>query len=336
LRAAQHYDVAAILMAGDLFDSAEPHEDWWRGFAEALTKGTRGWERPIVLLPGNHDPVRVGSVYHREHAFRHALPTWVHVVDAPGFELPLGEHAVVLANPCTTEAGAEDLALALPARAPGDTRLRIGLVHGSTFDLEGHQTNFPIAADAPVQRGLDYLAIGDTHGYRILPREDAVAPIVYPGAPEPTRLGEQGAGGVVIVHLERPGVRPQLVWERVGEWTFRDEIIENVASLRVLARELTSKTVLQLRLTLTVSPADAREVERLLVTLEGDRARRGKVGAVLVDRTAYRVRAEAPENLLSGAPDAVQDVAQALMRDGSDEAARALRLLADLYAEVSS
>ena len=311
-------------------------------FCTSASISTNGTQRrfasrgPIVLLPGNHDPVRVGSVYHREHAFRRALPTWIHVVDAPGFELALGDHAVVLANPCTNEAGAEDLALALPSRLPGDTRLRIGLVHGSTFDLEGHQTNFPIAADAPCLRGLDYLAIGDTHGYRVLPRQDAVAPIVYPGAPEPTKLGEQGSGGVVIVLLDRPGVRPQLVWERVGEWTFRDEAIENVASLQVLARELTPKTVLQLRLQLTVSPTEAREVDRLLGLLEGDRARRGKASALLVDRTGYRVRAEAPESLLSGAPDAIQEVAQALMRDASDEASRALRLLADLYVEVSS
>lgn len=335
LRAAQQYDVAAVLMAGDLFDSAEPHEDWWRGFADTLTRGSREWQRPIVLLPGNHDPVRVGSVYHREHAFRRALPAWVHVVDAPGFELSLGDDAVVLANPCVTEAGAEDLALALPERAPGDTRLRIGLVHGSTFDMEGYQTNFPIAADAAVRRGIDYLAIGDTHGYRVLPREDAVAPIVYPGAPEPARRGEQGAGGVVIVHLERPGVRPQLLWERVGEWSFRDEIVESVASLRVLAREITSKTVLHVELRLTVSPVEAREIERLLVSLEGDRARRGKAGALLVDRSGYRIRAESPDQLLSGAPETVREVAEAFMREGTDEASRALRILADLYAEVS-
>ena len=69
-------------------------------------------------------------------------------------------------------------------------------MHGSTFDLQGYQTNFPIARDAPQQRGLDYLAVGDTHGYREIP-ENGVAPIVYPGAPEPTRFGESGAGSVV-------------------------------------------------------------------------------------------------------------------------------------------
>ena len=40
----------------------------------------------------------------------------------------------------------------------------------ATFDMPGYQTNFPIARDATAQRGLDYLAVGDTHGYREIPR----------------------------------------------------------------------------------------------------------------------------------------------------------------------
>ena len=33
-----------------------------------------------------------------------------------------------------------------------DERLRIGCVHGCTFDIDGYQTNFPIRRDAGVQR----------------------------------------------------------------------------------------------------------------------------------------------------------------------------------------
>jgi DNA repair exonuclease SbcCD nuclease subunit len=130
-----------------------------------------------VLLPGNHDPLNSGSVYQKEHPFRQMLPPWVHVVDCDGFELPVGANAVVYAAPCRSTAGAEDLALALPSRLRDDGRIRIGLVHGSTFDLPGYQTNFPIAVDATAQRGLDYLAVGDTHGYREIPK-NGVAPIV--------------------------------------------------------------------------------------------------------------------------------------------------------------
>ena len=40
-----------------------------------------------------------------------------------------------------------------------DDKIRIGLVHGSTFDAVDCQTNFPIAKDAAALRGFDYLAI---------------------------------------------------------------------------------------------------------------------------------------------------------------------------------
>ena len=190
LSVAEQYAVDVVLWAGDIFDTPEPGEDWWRGFANVLTS-RHGWSRPVVLLPGNHDPIRPQSVYHPDHPFRKLLPAWVHVVDSDHFELAVGPDAVLLAAPCRSMAGAEDLALSLPGRMEGDTRIRVGLVHGSTFDIEGYQTSFPIAPDAPKQRGLDYLAVGDTHGFRVI-AEGGVAPIVYPGAPEQTDSASQG------------------------------------------------------------------------------------------------------------------------------------------------
>jgi DNA repair exonuclease SbcCD ATPase subunit len=74
---------------------------------------------------------------------RRLLPAWVHVVDREGFALDLSPDAVLHAVPCRSQAGEKDLARQLPARAAGDERLRIGLVHGMTFDLAGHETNFP-------------------------------------------------------------------------------------------------------------------------------------------------------------------------------------------------
>src|SRR5436190_18292668 len=196
LSVADQYAVDAVLWAGDIFDTPEPSEDWWRGFAEVLTT-RQGWTRPVVLLPGNHDPVKLNSVYHADHPFRALLPDWVHVVDSDTFELPLADDAVLLAAPCRSMAGAEDLALSLPCRANGDGRIRVGLVHGSTFDMDGYQTSFPIARDAPQQRGLDYLAVGDAHAFRVI-TENARAPIVYPGAPEQTRFGESRTGQVAL------------------------------------------------------------------------------------------------------------------------------------------
>jgi hypothetical protein len=113
---------------------------------------------PVVLLPGNHDPLLADSVWSPGHPFRSALPAYVHVVDRDDFELALGPEAVVLARRCRSRAGERDLAMALPERPPGDVRIRVGLVHGTSFDSPDWQTNFPVRRDAGVLRGLDYLA----------------------------------------------------------------------------------------------------------------------------------------------------------------------------------
>ena len=116
--------------------------------------------------PGEHDPLTPNSVYTPGDPFRRGLPDYVHVVDSDEFELSLGSTAVVYASPCRSHAGQTGLASGLPLREAGDERIRIGLVHGQTFDLEDHQTTFPIERNAAVSHGLDYLAIGDTHSFR--------------------------------------------------------------------------------------------------------------------------------------------------------------------------
>src|SRR5437660_8694164 len=48
---ADQYDVHAVLCAGDLFDSPDPGEAWWRGLAQSFGR-RKTWTRPVVLLPG--------------------------------------------------------------------------------------------------------------------------------------------------------------------------------------------------------------------------------------------------------------------------------------------
>jgi DNA repair exonuclease SbcCD nuclease subunit len=336
LSVAEQYAVDAVLWAGDIFDTPEPGEDWWRGFAKVL-KSRAGWIRPIVLLPGNHDPVKAGSVFHPDHAFRKLLPDWVHVVDSERFELALTPEAVLFAAPCTSMAGAEDLALTLPGRPEGDARIRVGLVHGSTFDMEGYQTSFPIARDAPAQRGLDYLAVGDTHGFRVI-TESGVAPIVYPGAPEQTRFGESGAGQVALVMLQRSGARPTVTSVKVGRWTWRDESATSLESLRSLAAEDLSTTVLRLRLDMTVSVLDEKEVDLLTRHLRGDAATSGRAGAFVLDRSGLRVEVGDVNALMKDAPETLSIVAEKLAAGAAvdDEARRALNILYRLMSEAQS
>jgi len=329
---AQQYDVRAILFAGDIFDAPQPSEDWWRGLADRFTRIAES-NTPIVLLPGNHDPLARDSVYQRGHAFRLALPQWVYVVDEDNFELELGAEAVIYARPCRSTAGADDPALALPARAAGDDRIRIGVAHGSTFDMPGYQTNFPIARDAAEQRGFDYLAIGDFHGFRVMP-ENGIVPTVYPGTPEPTNFKEQGAGHVAIVSFRRRGIAPRIRKERVARWTWRDATVCSMAELRGLAAEDLFSTILRLRLDMTASIAEQDEIDAILRSLAGTIATHGRAAAVIEDRTHLRVQASAEESDFDAAPETIQEVAALLKeRAATDDTAR--RALIVLYRTMS-
>ena len=334
LSVADQYAVDAVLWAGDIFDTPEPSEDWWRGFADVLS-ARHGWTRPVVLLPGNHDPVKLNSVYHVDHPFRALLPDWVHVVDSDTFQLPLGDDAVLLAAPCRSMAGAEDLALSLPCRTEGDNQIRVGLVHGSTFDMEGHQTTFPIARDAPQQRGLDYLAVGDTHAFRVI-SGSGKAPIVYPGAPEQTRFGETGTGRVALVAIPRAGARPIIEQITVGRWTWREEVISSLEALRRLASEDLSTTALRLRLEMSATVAEKRSVDQLIRQLRGDAANSGRAGAFALDRSGLRIEVGDISDLMQGAPETLSVVATKLAAAAAadDEASRALQLLHRMMSEA--
>jgi DNA repair exonuclease SbcCD nuclease subunit len=255
------------------------------------------------------------------------------LVDRDDFEFELGGEAVVYAKPCRSTAGADDPALALPSRTAGDERIRIGLVHGSTFDLPDWQTNFPIARDAAERRGLDYLAIGDFHGFRALP-ENAAAPMVYPGSPEPTNFKEQGAGNVAIVSFRRRGTAPRIRKERVARWTWRDERVTSMAQLRNLASEDLASTILRIHLDLTVSIAEHDEVAGVIRALGGTLASHGRAAALIEDRTALRIQASLAESDFNGAPETVREVAAALKERAvlCDKSRRALVIL---YREMS-
>jgi len=327
--------VNAILCAGDLFDDPTPSADFWEGLAK-IFRDHPPPHAPVFLVPGNHDPLTPESVWALGHPFRAALPSWVHVVDRDDFVHEITTDAVLYARPCRSKAGETDLAMALPARSPGDARLRIGCVHGSTFDIEGCQTNFPISRDACVERGLDYLAIGDTHSFRDVTSHLPV-PTVYPGAPEPMSFDEPGAGSVALVALFRHGSRARVDAEPVGFWRWIDVRCRDLNELRALliTRDL-ERHVVRLRLDMTVSLAEESELERIVRDLEGTDATHGRVGVLMVDRENLHLVVGSAGTFPDDLPPVLQDTVARLDRiaeeavDAADKA-KATRALAHLY-----
>ncbi len=327
---AESRNVDAVLCAGDLFDSPNPDEEWWDGVLKEFTR--RNWQRPVVLLPGNHDPLTPNSLYHPSHRFRSNLPDYVHVVDTKGWQLPLSEDAEVVASPCLSHAGQTDLAASLPHRAEDDNRIRIGLVHGQTFDIEGHQTNFPIAAGTADERGFDYLAIGDTHAFREV-EPDAAAPTVYPGAPEATNFGERDTGNVAVVFFPLDRRRRAIVRkEAVGTWNWREETCTSLTALRALrADPKLRRTVLRLTLDMDLPMAEYDEAERILSELAGSMAATPRVGVLDVQREDLRLAADAPIEFDGNLPDVLKEAAERLRARAEAEPEVAGRALHHLY-----
>lgn len=331
-REAEHNQVHAVLCAGDLFDEPSPEQPFRDGLTSLLRR--LNWkDRLVVLLPGNHDPLLPSSVW-KDPAFRAALPDFVRVVDQPLLELELREGCVLYAVPCESQAGQLDPSTRIPPRAPGDTRVRVGLVHGSTFDLPEARTNFPVSRDAAVDRGLDYLALGDTHGFRFVPADRKLPPTIYPGAPEPTAFDEVGAGAVALVFFNRR--REALVQQRpVARWTWEQVRIGSLDELRLFARraDLGSRVV-RLELDLDVSAPEYREVEALLAQLSGSEATHARVGVLEVDREGLRLDLRALEELTRDLPSVLRRSAEAL-RDAArqpESRAAAERALFHLFA----
>jgi DNA repair exonuclease SbcCD nuclease subunit len=340
LEVARRNSVNAILCVGDIFDDSEPSEAFWDGLATTFRQHA-GPHPPLFLVPGNHDPLTPESVWTPGSPFRARLPQWVHVVDRDDFTFQLSPNAVLYARPCRSKAGENDLAMALPAREAGDERLRIGCVHGCTFDIEGHQTNFPIARDAGVQRGLDYLAIGDTHSFRDVTSHLPV-PTVYPGAPEPTSFDEEGAGHVALVALFRRGSRPRVDKEPVAFWRWIDKRCRNINELRsILTMQDLERHVVRLHLDMTVSLSEESEVERILRDLQGTEATHGRIGILLLNRARLRLQSGSGGAFPEDLPPVLKDTVARLDRliaDATDECEKekATRALAHLFKLLQS
>lgn len=324
---ADQYSADAVLCAGDLFDDPQPSSEWWGPLAARLARTPA--TRPIYLLPGNHDPIRPGTIWDPSHPFRAKLPKHAIVVEKKGSKYPLKDGAVLLASPCTSQAGQDDLAASLPPRRVGDERIRIGLLHGSTFDSP--YTHFPIPKDAAESRGVDYLAIGDTHSFRIVP-PDAKVPTVYPGAPEPTAFDEPDAGHVALVFVRRSR-RVHVERHRVAYWSWDVVTVRSLDELRALVRRTDlGQTVLRLRVEAAVSPAEYEEAERLLAELTGSEAVHPKVGILELDRSGLVLDTSTAPAAFEGLPEPIRLAAEKLKAlEGEERPEVIARALYNLY-----
>ena len=202
LRAADSHAVDAVLCAGDLFDEPHPDKEWWEQAAALLKKSTPS--RPVFLLPGNHDPLTAESIWTpgaRDSASccRRGCTSSIALISSTRFRT---------ARCCTPCRACRKRASAIRRSRSRNGRQAMSASASGwcTAARSTQRTGRRTSRSTPTRCsscGLDYLAIGDTHGFRYVPPDRKHPPTIYPGAPEATAFDEKDPGCVAVVFINR-------------------------------------------------------------------------------------------------------------------------------------
>jgi DNA repair exonuclease SbcCD nuclease subunit len=262
-----------VVVAGDVFETNRVRP---RTVGRAL-EAMAAIPVPVLLLPGNHDPLDAASVY-RSPTFTGARPANVIVLETHEPVQPPGVDGVqVIGAPWLTKRPLEDLAAEaidtvgtgqpLPDQ-PGIERILVA--HGP-IDFRG-ETHEPytlrqaVLEEAVTSRRISYIALGDRHS--TTPIGDT-GRIWYAGSPEPTAHDETDAGNVLVVELD--GDRCDVQRRQVGSWRFVSHTFELASgtdpdALKAVLDGLPDKdrTVVRLTLQGTVSLTEHARIARII------------------------------------------------------------------------
>jgi hypothetical protein len=221
-QAARDRGAAHVVLAGDIFDVAEPAPRLVAQTLDALAA-----ERDItwLCLPGNHDPHRPGGVWERLAASTPAnlrlLLEAAPVAAAPGL--------MVLPAPCRARRSGFDPTAWMDGAPSAEGALRLGIAHGAVVDFAEDGQGDTIDIDRAARAGLDYLALGDWHGAMQLgPRTG------YSGTPEPTGFRRNAQGTATLVTLHGPGAPPAIETVETATFHWIDTTVEMVPGTEVL------------------------------------------------------------------------------------------------------
>ncbi len=174
---------AALLIAGDLFDTAAPSR---RTQQYVLSVIKNAPSVRVFCLGGNHDGLLFPD-------FRDALPENLTLFEG-------GLERVSLDGVDLYAAGRGDPERLFADFSPDPARKNILLFHGvlQKENRTGDTETLPLSRIAG--RGLDYLALGHYHRYELAPLDERGV-YCYPGCPEGRGFDECGRKGVVKIDV---------------------------------------------------------------------------------------------------------------------------------------
>lgn len=248
---AKSEQVDFVVIAGDLFDSNEVRRQTVSKAGQIL--GGIG-PIPVLVLPGTHDVLDEGSVYHAE-GFQ-AFPN-IKVFGVDGSTIIVGDAAVHGRATDSKQGGVRPLAELEP---DPNAAYNIAVLHAS-MEIEGKSNpeDYLLSSEELSSSGMDYIALG--HWHRKSEFSSGATTAWYCGAPEPTKYDEgDGAGQVLLVELSADGTDVTAV--DVATYTWLEETLD-VATCPPgdpIDTEIRSragdKTILRLRLTGTLSEGE--------------------------------------------------------------------------------
>lgn len=217
----EHVDF--VLLAGDLFEN---HDVDGAVVRKTVTILNSFAPIPVLVLPGNHDPLVAGGIWDRQ--------SWEQVAGhvtllRESTEVHVGDDVALYPAPLKQKQSTLDSTAWIPGRAADDDRIRIGVAHGA-LDVLPERSNFPIAAARPVEAGLDYLALGDWHGFV------QHGKATYSGTMEQTGFSEKDPGNVAIVEISGPNAEPVVTKHPVGmlKWSEHEPTIGDATDIDYL------------------------------------------------------------------------------------------------------
>lgn len=258
-----------VVVCGDVFDDPRVSTRIIRRTLDALGD----YPVPVYLLPGNHDPLDVTSVY-RSAAFVDAQPENVRVLDTAG-TVRVREGVTIVAAPWHSKHPTSDLIAEQLAGLPPSDDIRIVVGHGGMDSLSPNRDPSIVRSAgldaATADQLVDYVALGDRHSVTAVGDSGRVW---YSGAPEVTAFDnvETEPGNVLEVTVRRGSEHSVDVRKhRVGQWSFHTvtQDVDSAADVERLRTRLDAladkpRTVLQVALVGTLTVSENVELERLL------------------------------------------------------------------------
>lgn len=210
--------VTAVLVAGDVFDAQTVSDRTVRRLFNALSAFAGPW----LMIPGNHDAALAESVWTRAQRLG-AVPANVHLCLMPEVRLFPELGFALLPAPLTQRHTYGDLTDWFDTAETPAGMLRIGLAHGSVQGIlaEDIDSANPIAMDRPDCARLDYLALGDWHGTKIVGPK-----LAYSGTPEPDRFKANDSGQALLVDIPAVGIVPEITPVATAQFRWRSIAVE--------------------------------------------------------------------------------------------------------------